>query len=298
MRVLSLFDGISCGMVALERVGIPVEQYVAYEINEPSIAISKKNYPLIEHKGDVTSADFSEYVGFDLLIGGSPCQDLSILNTVYRQTGETGLKGKKSKLFYSFVDALHTVDPKYFLFENVASMKDDWRDAITNELGVKPVMINSALVSAQERKRYYWTNIPFDLTSLQDKGIVLSDIVLPAENVPEKYWYRQRKYTLHGTDERVIATLDDDKMFSQNKRVYNLKYKCGTLCGDGAGGNLQKKVYQNGAVRKLTPIEYERLQTLPDNYTEGVADSHRYTAVGNGWTVDVITHILGGLADE
>ena len=297
MRVLSLFDGISCGMVALERADIPVERYVAYEINEPSIRISKKNYPDIEHRGDVTTADFSEYIGFDLLIGGSPCQDLSILNTVYRQSGETGLKGKKSRLFYAYVDAMHTVNPRYFLFENVASMKVDWRDDITRELGVEPVMINSALVSAQERKRLYWTNIP-NITQPENRGIVLNNIILPAENVHEKYWYRDKKFTLHGANERIIATLDDDNMFSQNKRVFNLKHKCGTLCGDGAGGNLQKKVYQNGAVRKLTPLEYERLQTLPDNYTEGVADSHRYTAIGNGWTVDVISHILGGIADD
>ena len=112
MRVLSLFDGISCGMAALERAGIPVERYVAYEINEPSIKISKKNYPNIEHKGDVTNVDFSEYIGFDLLIGGSPCQDLSGLNTVYRQKDKTGLQGEKSRLFYAYVDALNTVAPK------------------------------------------------------------------------------------------------------------------------------------------------------------------------------------------
>ena len=273
MRVLSLFDGISCGMVALERAGIPVERYVAYEINELSIKISKKNYSNIEHKGDVTNADFSEYIGFERL------------------------QGEKSRLFYAYVDALNTVAPKYFLFENVASMKAEWRDEITRELGVEPVMINSALVSAQERKRLYWTNIP-NVTQPSDKGIVLDDIILSAEKVPEKYWYRDKKYTLHGEDDRVIATLDGENIFSENKRVFNPKYKCGTLCGDGAGGNLQKKVYQNGAVRKLTPLEYERLQTLPDNYTEGAADSHRYTAVGNGWTVDVIAHILGGLNDQ
>ena len=238
--------------------------------------------------------DFSEYIGFDLLIGGSPCQDLSGLNTVYRQKDKTGLQGEKSRLFYAYVDALNTVAPKYFLFENVASMKAEWRDEITRELGVEPVMINSALVSAQERKRLYWTNIP-NVTQPSDKGIVLDDIILSAEKVPEKYWYRDKKYTLNGEDDRVIATLDGENIFSENKRVFNPKYKCGTLCGDGAGGNLQKKVYQNGAVRKLTPLEYERLQTLPDNYTEGAADSHRYTAVGNGWTVDVIAHILGGL---
>ena len=204
MRVLSLFDGISCGMAALVRAGIPVERYVAYEINEPSIKISKKNYPNIEHKGDVTNADFSEYIGFDLLIGGSPCQDLSGLNTVYRQKDKTGLQGEKSRLFYAYVDALNTVAPKYFLFENVASMKAEWRDEITRELGIEPVMINSALVSAQERKRLYWTNIP-NVTQPSDKGIVLDDIILSAEKVPEKYWYRDKKYTLNGEDDRVIA---------------------------------------------------------------------------------------------
>lgn len=290
MRVLSLFDGISCGMVALERACIPVERYVSYEISEPAICISKNNYPSIEQKGDVVGADFSEYIGFDLLIGGSPCQDLSI-SSPYRNSG---LKGSRSGLFYEYLRALNTVKPKYFLLENVASMKKEWRDIISREVGAEPIMIDSARVSAQDRKRLYWTNIPL-VTQPSDKGIVLEDIVLTAEKVPEKYWYHDKNFTLYEGDVKIRAMLDLGKNYKQNQKVYDLKHKCGTLCCDGNGGNIQKKVYQNGKVRKLTPIEYERLQTLPDNYTYGVADSHRYTAIGNGWTVDVIAHILGGL---
>jgi len=290
MRVLSLFDGISCGMVALERAGISVEQYSAYEINKYAIQISQKNYPNIEQKGDVTHTDFSEYAGFDLLIGGSPCQDLSIIQSADR----AGLNGRKSRLFYFYLQALNTVKPKYFLFENVASMKKECQDIITHEIGVEPIMIDSALVSAQDRKRFYWTNIP-DITQPENKDIVLENIIFPAEKVPDKYWYHNRTFTLYEGDVKIRAMLNLGNSYAQVQRVYDLKHKCGTLCGDGAGGNLQKKIYQNGMVRKLTPVEYERLQTLPDNYTAGVADSRRYTAIGNAWTVDVIAHILKGI---
>ena len=159
MKVLSLFDGISCGMVALERAGIPVERYVAYEIEPNAIKISKKNYPQIEHCGDVTTADFTQYQGFDLLIGGSPCQDLSLYKTSSTE-GWKGLEGNKSNLFFHYVRALKECQPKYFLLENVASMAKKWVDVISNELGVVPIFINSASVSPAERKRLYWTNIP------------------------------------------------------------------------------------------------------------------------------------------
>ena len=155
MKVLSLFDGISCGMVALERAGIPVERYVAYEIDKCAIQISKKNYPQIEHCGDVTTADFTQYKGFDLLIGGSPCQDLCAIGS------REGLNGTQSKLFFEFVRALNEVRPRYFLLENNASMSNKNKDKISEILGVQPIMIDSSLVSAQLRKRLYWTNIPF-----------------------------------------------------------------------------------------------------------------------------------------
>lgn len=178
MNVLSLFDGISCGMVALERAGIPVERYVAYEIDPNAIKISRKNYPQIEHCGDVTTSDFLEYKGFDLLIGGSPCQDLSIAN----QKGE-GLSGERSGLFWEYVRALEVIKPKYFLLENVASMKKVYRDKITEILGVEPIMINSALVSAQQRKRLYWTNIK-NVVQPEDKWIFLKDILLDESVLP------------------------------------------------------------------------------------------------------------------
>ena len=294
MKILSLFDGISCGMVALERAGIPVERYVAYEIDPNAIKISKKNYPQIEHCGDVTTADFTQYAGFDLLIGGSPCQDLS--NYKYDRGDVKGLEGSKSNLFYHFVRALKECKPKYFLLENVASMEQKWADVISEELGVQPIMINSSLVCAAERKRLYWTNIP-NVTQPEDKGIALKDIVIPADDVPEKYWYTKYDYTVHAGDIKVKATLHLNG-HRQAKEVYGLNHKCNTLLCDGNGGNLAKKVYQNGRVRRLTPLEYERLQTLPDNYTEGIADSRRYSAIGNGWTVAVIAHILKGITQK
>jgi site-specific DNA-cytosine methylase len=292
MKILSLFDGISCGRVALERAGIPVEAYYASEIEKNAIKISNKNYGSIVHLGSITDIGnnrfFNELPEFDLLIGGSPCQDLS--NYKYDRGDVKGLDGEKSNLFYHFVRLLKETKPKYFLLENVASMQKKWVDVISQELGVEPIMINSSLVCGAERKRLYWTNIP-GVTQPANKNINLKDIILPAEQVPEKYWYTKYDVQYNGSDKKVEATILLNG-HRQAKEVYNLNNKCNTLLCDGNGGNLVKKVYQNGKVRKLTPLEYERLQTLPDNYTDGVSDSARYTAIGNGWTVDVIAHIL------
>lgn len=296
MKVLSLFDGISCGMVALERAGIPVERYVAYEIEPNAIKISQNNYPQIEHCGDVTTADFSKYSGFDLLIGGSPCQDLSLYKTSSTE-GWLGLEGSKSNLFFHYVRALKECKPKYFLLENVASMEKRWVDVISEELGVEPIMINSSLVCAAERKRLYWTNIP-NVALPDDKWITLGDIVLPAEEVPEKYWYNNRPFQYNGDDEKVQCTILGSGFMRNTREVYNLKAKANTLLCDGDGGNRQKKVYQDGRCRKLMPIEYERLQNLPDGYTQGISDSRRYTAIGNGWTVDVIAHLLRACKED
>ena len=267
-------------MVALERAGIPVERYVAYEIDKYAINISQKNYPQIEQCGDVTTADFTQYKGFDLLIGGSPCQSLSIVQSKTRKH----LDGK-SKLFFEFVRAKNEVQPTYFLFENVASMKDECKQVISELLGCEPIFINSGDFSAQQRPRYYWTNIP--VANYEKSKQVLKDIMQP--NVEEKYFYncsfdepdmtKQVCTNLHINGHDIL------------KRVLNPDFKCHTLTTCN-GGNTQKKVMDNGRARKLTPIEYERLQTLPDNYTDGVANSRRYTAIGNGWTVDVISHIL------
>lgn len=284
MNVLSLFDGISCGMVALERAKIPVERYVAYEIDKDAIKISKKNYPQIEHCGDVTTADFTKYRGFDLLIGGSPCQSLSIVQSKTREN----LDGK-SKLFFEFVRAKEEMNPKYFLFENVASMTNECKHVISECLGCKPVFIDSADFSAQKRPRLYWTNIPIDM-DYKKSDVVLKDIL--QNSVEERYYYNC-DFDFHGLDKSVCATLKI-KGHDILKRVNSPNFKCHTLTTSG-GGNTQKKAYDNGRCRKLTPLEYERLQTLPDHYTDGIANTHRYTTIGNGWTVDVIAHILKGV---
>lgn len=284
MKVLSLFDGICCGMVALERVGVAVDRYVAYEIDKYAIQISEKNYPHIEHCGDVTTADFAQYIGFDLLIGGSPCQSLSIVQSKTRQS----LDGK-SKLFFDFVRAKEKIKPKWFLFENVASMNEESKQAISNCLGCEPIFIDSGDFSAQDRPRLYWTNIPVLLNYEKSKA-VLNDVL--EINVDEKYFYNC-EFDFLGLDKKVCAILHING-HDILKRVNNPNFKCHTLTTCG-GGNTQKKVFINGRARKLTPIEYERLQTLPDNYTDCVSNSRRYTAIGNGWTVEVIAHILKGI---
>lgn len=169
MKVLSLFDGISCGKVALERAGIQVEEYVAYEIDKSAIQISKKNYPEIVQRGDVTKADFTEFKGFDLVMGGSPCQGFSTAGK------QLNFEDPRSKLFFEFKRAIDEVKPKYFLLENV-KMKKEYENIISEYLGVEPIEINSSLVSAQNRKRLYWTNIP-GVQRPEDRGIMLKDIV-------------------------------------------------------------------------------------------------------------------------
>lgn len=282
MKVLSLFDGISCGMVALERAGIPVERYVAYEIDKYAIQISEKNYPQIEHCGDVTTADFTQYKGFDLLLGGSPCMHWSIANN----GRETTPQGIGWDLFMQYKRALVESGCRYFLYENNFSIHKNIKATISNELGVEPLLIDSADFSAQERKRLYWTNISVNLNYNKSK-LVIENILEYVVN--EKYYYNC-PLTNVDMEKPVCATLEING-YDMLKRVQNKKFKCHTLTACG-GGNTQKKVYVNGRARKLTPIEYERLQTLPDNYTAGVSNTQRYKGIGKGWTVDVIAHIL------
>lgn len=290
MNVLSLFDGMSCGQIALSRAGIKYNRYFASEIDKNSIKITQKNYPDTIQVGDVTELKGHQLDKIDLLIGGSPCQNLSI-TVINNIKHNQGLQGEKSSVFYEYIRLMHETKPKYFLFENVESMKDKDKDIITKALGVDPIMINSALVSAQERKRYYWTNIP-NINQPQDRGLLLKDIVESAEDIPEKYWYKQ-DFTYHGDNKKPVATLHV-KGHDILKRIYGLHQKSPTLTAC-RGGYKQKKVLQDGKPRKLTPLEYERLQTVPEGYTEGVADSHRYNMLGDGWTVDVVAHIFKGL---
>ena len=282
MRVLSLFDGISCGMVALERAGIPVERYVAYEIEESAIEISKKNYPQIEHCGDVTTADFTQYEGFDILIGGSPCQDISNMNKKQK-----GLDGEKSGLFYHYLRALKEVKPKYFLLENVVGKKEAI-NAISEMVGVEPILIDSKLVSAQRRKRYYWTNIP-NIAQPQDRKILMQDVLQNWEEAEDGYL----------TEGRLRWLLSEKGQKTVQKRYANINgEKCQCLTARSEPSWNCQYIFENGKYRHLTPVEYERMQTLPDNYTFGVHNRERYKALGNGWTVDVIAHIFTYLKEQ
>ena len=301
-------------MVALERTEIPVERYVAYEIDQNAIKISQKNYPQIEHCGDVTTADFTEYEDFDLLIGGSPCQDLSIAN----QNGK-GLRGERSGLFWEYYRALITVKPKYYLFENVASMKKTDKKTITKFLGVEPIMINSALVSGQQRKRLYWTNIP-EVKQPEDKGIYLKDILQDESTIP--YALRTRKDYIENCKKleakcdkknNSLTSMHTNSIYckplrigyfntaGQGDRIYSVQGKSVCISANGGGRGAKTGLYRidlpdgDYIVRKLSPVECERLQTLPDNYTEGLPYNKRIKAIGNGWTVDVIAHILTGI---
>ena len=217
----------------------------------------------------------------DLLLGGSPCQGFSFAGK------QLNFSDPRSKLFFDYVKALETLKPKYFLLENV-KMKKEYQDIISRYLGVEPIEINSNLVSAQDRKRLYWTNIK-GIEQPKDKGLILLDIMQSANEVDEKYWYNV-PFDYHGNSKKVCATLHING-HDILKRVNNPAFKSATLTAC-RGGNLQKKVFQDGRCRKLTPLEYERLQTLPDGYTEGISDSQRYNCLGNGWTVDVIAHLL------
>lgn len=305
MRILSLFDGISCGRVALDRAGIAVEDYAAFEIDRFAVQTSAKNYHDIRHFGNVFEGDFTQFKGCDLLLGGSPCTYWSIA----KRNRETTCDGEGFKLFMQYVRALNEARPTYFLYENNYSIHQNIKDEISRQLGVRPIMINSALVSAQQRKRCYWTNIP-GVIQPADKGIMLNDIIDPsAVGWNKKSYCMTANYagaTLRNTLERhqrtmvaVPVRIGDIGSRSQGQRVYSVYGKSVCLSaqpgGQGGSTGLYRIDLPDGAyvIRKLTPIEAERLQTLPDNYTEGVSDTQRYKQVGNGWTVDVIAHILG-----
>ena len=294
MKVLSLFGGISCGAIALSRALIPIERYVAYEIDKSAIAISEKNYPWIERRGDVVNADFAEFKGFDLLLGGSPCQDLSI-----DKKNRKGLDGERSGLFWEYVRALHEAKPTYFLFENNFNMPKADEAKITESLGIEPIMINSALVSPQQRRRLYWTNIPNVEQPVDVSHKMVGDII--EWDVVRENLFSETKFSKNAlvSDYRNkplrVGTIGKG---GQGERVYSIYGKTVTLTANGGGRGAKTGLYLiNGTVRKLTPREAERAQGLPDDYTliDGISESQRYKAIGNGWTVDVITHILSHL---
>ena len=288
MRVLSLFDGISCARVALTRAGVSATAYYASEVDPKAIQIAMKNYPDTIQLGDVRELRTPPN-SIDLLVGGSPCQDLSIA----KQNRE-GLQGSRSSLFWEYIRIFRIVKPRWFILENVASMRVEDRDIITAEMGVEPVMFNASLVSAQSRKRLFWTNIPFTLPD--DRGILLRDILEPEVDaslfVNPKIFHKTPQ--TGRTPLIKLGHLNDAD--SQGNRVYSTEGKSATLSANGGGLGAKTGLYKvQDRIRKLTPIECERLQGLPDDYTAGIPKTHRYKCLGNGFCVPVIAHILCNL---
>ena len=413
MRVLSLFDGMSCGQIALNKLGYDNITYYASEIDKYAISITQKNFPNTIQVGDVLNLKSEDFTDIDLMLAGSPCQGFSFAGK------QLAFDDPRSRLFFEFVRLLKEIKPKYFLLENVR-MKKEFLSIISEQVGVEPTLINSALLSAQSRQRYYWTNIPFN-KNIEDKGIVLKDIL---ETEPGNYTKMSNKFvtrnkekncmidfakekahnlsameyvkngrqgnylacddygkpiyksvkqternrrhlrkddqkslcltatmwkgagnngmTLVETKPKQVGTATDINGHDILKRVYSPEGKSPTLNAHG-GGNTEPKIVcgrmigrykidgkrqdHKGSIkgkskqmlelrrdqktnnlstvqkdnvltkdevywRKLTPLECERLQTVPDNYTEGVSNTQRYKMIGNGWTVDVIAHIL------
>jgi DNA-cytosine methyltransferase len=381
MKVLSLFDGMSCGMIALDRLGIKVDTYYASEVDKYAIEVSQNNYPEIIQIGDVCNIKAEDYQDIDLILAGSPCQGFSFAGK------QLAFDDPRSSLFFEFVRLLKKIKPKYFLLENV-NMKKEFLDVISEQVsscypelpfGIERIKINSALVSAQNRVRWYWTNIP-GVDQPEQRGIVLRDILeyrledntnaIPdkSQTIKSQYYKSskanfKRSGTFHATGipkkethdtPKQIATAIDVNGHDILKRVYSEDGKSPvvTTCG---GGNTEPKVvvqsyrevrteeakrlrreskqktgkdhtpfrakkivpredekvgtvtpglnndhmisltkdkYQEVYWRKLTPLECERLQTAPDNYTNLVSNTQRYKMLGNGWTIEVITHIL------
>lgn len=286
LKVLSLFDGIGTGMLALRELGFEIDEFHAFEIAPAAIKICEKNLPFVVHHGDVRECDFKEFEGFDLVMGGSPCQNRSKARIESKEV-HSGIKGDKSILFWDFVRALRVGKPKWFFMENVVSALPDDDATISAELGVEPIMVDSNTVSAQDRKRLYWTNIPYVKEELPTEPCNLCIADIMEKNVDEKYFYK-KPFTFLGENKKIIAELQVNTM-AMSKRVYNPKFKCGTITCIGGGYN-EKKVFDDGRVRKMTPLEYERLQTLPDGYTDGLGLSYtaRCSACGNAWTKDVV----------
>lgn len=292
MKVLSLFDGISCGMVALERANIPVERYVAYEIDGDAIKVSEYNYPQIEHKGDVFDAEYIEGE-FDLMIGGSPCTHWSIARG--NAARETVASGIGWELFSQYVRALKQVKPKFFLYENNASMSDEIKNCISKELCCEPLLIDSADFSAQKRLRYYWTNIP--VNKWTPSKVLFSDIM--DEIFEKSRSIAQYKNTYKWSKDGMCISWDTSGKgcYSQENRARLPQQKWNTICANRAEskGNVW---LGNDTIRLVTMSELEKLQTLPVGYTFCLKSKEkRGKAIGNGWTVDVIAHILKGLKE-
>lgn len=333
MKVLSLFNGISCGRLALERAGINVSRYVSYEIDKFANSVAKKHFPNDEYNGDVCTADFAQYEGFDYVIGGSPCTYWSIA----QKDREITCDGEGYRLFMEYARAVKESKCKWFLYENNFSIHKNIKEAISKELGVEPIMINSALMSAQSRKRCYWTNIP-NVVQPNDQFVLVKDILengqacavaqqgkefkglrekslcilardhkgfgnqtmnAVIEKLAEKYGEVPIMFNPYNSAkiESKTPTLTTGSMTTSSCAVMLFKpVRVGQYGKGGQGGKtgLYKVDLPDGdyVIRKLSPVECERLQTVPDNFTMGVSNTQRYKLLGNGWTVNIIAHIL------
>ena len=292
MNVLSLFDGMSCGQIALDKLGIKVDNYFASEIDKHAIQVTQNNYPNTNQIGSIIDINGAFLPKIDLLYGGSPCQSFS------RSGDNSGFDGK-SKLFWEFVRVLKETNPTYFLLENVV-MKKEWENIITDSLGVNPIQICSSNFSAQKRQRLYWTNIPFN-SNIIDKGITLNDIVkgdreeiLECPLVLNNYADGSIKIK-NATKKGFLIAKEGD---SVNLEVPTSKTRRGRV-GIGKTNTLNTAcnygMIKGGKLVKLNVNDFESLQTVPKDYTSLVSDNQRKRMLGNGWTVDVIAHIFKNL---
>jgi site-specific DNA-cytosine methylase len=323
IKVVSLFDGYAGAYQALKILGLEVDEYHASEVDKPAMRVARKNHPDINYLGDVrfVNALLDGLEDTDLLIGGSPCQGFSFAGK------QLNFEDPRSKLFFEFARLRDEIQPKYFLLENV-NMKKEYRDVISSYLGVEPININSWAFSAQDRNRWYWTNLPVAPGPYDPNTETAEDIL--EDEVGIKYYIEPKRSVIICENEvkkRKIGYIGSD---SQGNRIYNIHGKAVALCG-GSGGlgaktglyalpcitpdRLEKRqngrrfkpphskfytltaqdkhgVLTNNFIRKLTPIECERLQTLPDNYTDSASDTQRQRMLGNGFTIEVIIHIL------
>lgn len=273
MNVLSLFDGMSCGQIALNRLGIKYDKYFASEIDEYAIKVTQHNYPETIQIGDVLNVKGSDLPKIDLIFGGSPCQGFSFAGK------RLNFDDPRSKLFFEFVRLRDELKPKYFLLENV-KMKKEHEDVITEHMGVEPIRINSKLVSAQSRERLYWTNIP-NIEQPEDKGIIVKDII--------DYTTKHKSLTEKGIKSQLY--------YAKNYKAIGKAPTLTRELAHGWGKNTTPKCYVEikaitGENRLFSPLECERLQTVPDNYSSIVSNTQRFNLLGNGWTVDVIAHIF------
>jgi DNA-cytosine methyltransferase len=292
-NVLSLFDGMSCGRVALDELDIPVKNYFASEIDPYAMTVASNNYLDTIQIGDITKVDGHLLPKIDLLIGGSPCQGFSFAGK------QLNFEDPQSKLFFEFVRLLEECKPKFFFLENVR-MKKEYQDVISKHLGVKPKPLNSKLVSGQNRERLYWTNIQGFKIPV-DREILLEHILESGQNRYKSYcidanYFKKGNLRQYFEKSRRQVIFDgcnlageaDIKNIDMQRRVYSGKGKSPALT-TMQGGNCQPKLILNETTyRHLTPLECERLQTLPDNYTIGVSNSQRYKMLGSGWTVAAV----------